>query len=50
MDKSLQELRDKLWQFRVDLNNGKIKNVREIRSVKKDIARILTKINYDKKR
>ncbi len=50
MDKSLQELRDKLWQLRVDLKSGKIKNVREIRSTRKDIARILTKMNSNEKK
>lgn len=38
----LQSLRNKLRAFRFDLASGKIKNVREIRKIKKDIARILT--------
>lgn len=40
--KSLVEKREKLRQLRFDLVAGKIKNVREIREVKKDIARFLT--------
>jgi len=38
----LQSLRSKLRALRFDLASGKIKNVREIRKIKKDIARILT--------
>ena len=40
--KLLQESREKLRQLRFDLASGKVKNVREIRMTKKDIARILT--------
>ena len=45
LQKILQGLREKLRQLRFDLASGKVKNVREIRGVKKDIARILTIIN-----
>ncbi len=38
----LHELRAKLLDLKFDLSAGKVKNVREIRKVKKDIARILT--------
>ena len=38
----LGEHRAKLQQLRFDLAGGKVKNVREIRDVKKTIARILT--------
>ncbi len=38
----LKDMRDRLWQLRVDLAAGKVKNVREIRRVRKDIARFLT--------
>jgi large subunit ribosomal protein L29 len=41
----LQEKKEKLTQLRFDLASGKVKNVREIRMVKKDIARIMTLIN-----
>jgi large subunit ribosomal protein L29 len=42
LQKLLEEKRTKLGQLRFDLAAGKIKNVREIREIKKDIARILT--------
>ena len=38
----LQDDREKLRQLRFDLSAGKVKNVREIRQIKKDVARILT--------
>ncbi len=38
----LFEKREKLRELRFNLASGKIKNVREIREIKKDIARILT--------
>ncbi len=41
----LREKREKLQKLKFDLNLGKLKNVREIRKVKKDIARILTILN-----
>ncbi len=42
LQKLLQDLKEKLRQLRFDLAAGKVKNVREIRKIKKDIARILT--------
>jgi len=42
LQKLLQDDRDNLRQLRFDLSAGKVKNVREIRKIKKDIARILT--------
>ena len=42
--KPLQEKREKLRQLRFDLSAGKVKNVREIRQIKKDVARILTSL------
>lgn len=38
----LRDDREKLKQLRFDLAAGKVKNVREIRRVKKEIAQILT--------
>lgn len=38
----LAEQREKLRQLRFDLAGGKVKNVKEIHQVKKNIARILT--------
>ncbi len=36
------EERGKLQQLRFDLPGGKVKNVREIRKIRRNIARILT--------
>ncbi|PJA02555.1 50S ribosomal protein L29, partial [bacterium (Candidatus Gribaldobacteria) CG_4_10_14_0_2_um_filter_36_18] len=38
---------EKLRQLRFDLASGKVKNVREIREIKKDIARMITLIRKD---
>ena len=38
----VKESRERLRILRFDLASGKVKNVREVRKVKKDIARILT--------
>jgi large subunit ribosomal protein L29 len=40
----LRDSREKLRQLYFDLSAGKVKNVREIRKIKKEIARILTLI------
>jgi large subunit ribosomal protein L29 len=45
LQKLLQESQEKLRQFRFNLASGKVKNVREIRQTKKDIARIMTILN-----
>ena len=42
LQKLLQASQERLRQLRFDLAAGKIKNVREIRKIKKEIARILT--------
>ena len=42
LKKTLQDNREKLRELRFNLKSGKVKNVREIRKIKKDIARILT--------
>ena len=39
---ALPELKDKLWSLKTDLAAGKVKNVKEIKKIKKNIARILT--------
>lgn len=48
-EKELQNLlstkREKLRSLKFDLSSGKVKNVKEIREVKKDIAKILTVLN-----
>ncbi len=42
LQKMTQDLSERLRQLRFDLASGKVKNVREIRQIKKDIARIFT--------
>lgn len=49
LERSLKEKKDHLRSLRFNLESGKIKNVREIREIKKDIARINTILNYEKK-
>lgn len=46
--KMLGELKDRLWNLKKDLAAGKVKNVREIRAIKKNIARILTFSKFSK--
>ena len=45
LQRMLLEKREYLRQLRFDLAAGKVKNVKQIREIKKDIARILTLIN-----
>lgn len=45
LKKELQLSKDNLWQLKLDLASGKVKNVREIRSLKKVIAVINTILN-----
>lgn len=45
LQKSLVDSRERLRNLKFDLASGKVKNVREIRNIKKDIARILTIIH-----
>ena len=42
LEKNLKELRENLGKIIFKLSANKLKNVREIRNMKKDIARILT--------
>jgi len=42
LQKMAAEERVKLQQLRFDLPGGKVKNVREIRQIRRNIARILT--------
>ena len=44
----LSEKRERLRQLRFNISSGKVKNVREIRMIKKDIARILTILKIEK--
>lgn len=45
LQRLLEEQRAKLQNLRFNLASGKVKNIREIRATKKDIARILTITN-----
>lgn len=45
LKKNLAEHKDKLWNLKTDLAAGKIKNVKEIKKIKKNIARELTLLN-----
>lgn len=42
LEKILEDLRKNQQQLRFNLAAGKVKNVREIRKIKRDVARILT--------
>jgi len=42
IQKILKDDREKLRQLKFDLATGKVKNVREIRKIKKEVAQILT--------
>jgi ribosomal protein L29 len=48
LQKFLAESREKLRELRFKDANKQLKNVREIRQIKKDNARILTLLNKDK--
>ncbi len=45
LQEELFKKREELRLLRFNLASGKVKNIREIRAVKKDIARILTVLN-----
>jgi large subunit ribosomal protein L29 len=47
LKKDLVELRNKLAKTRFDISAKQVKNHRDIRTVKKDIARILTLLKKD---
>ena len=42
LKKSLAEHKDKLWGLKTDLAAGKVKNLKHIKKLKKNIARVLT--------
>ena len=42
VDKELQMHRERLSNLKFDLSLGKVKNIREIRKIKKSIAQLLT--------
>ena len=45
LERTVQDLKKKLSDFRFKFSSGKLKNVKEINTSKKEIARILTIIN-----
>lgn len=49
LEKMLLEKRSKLVDLKFNLAAGKVKNIKEIKKIKKEIARILTFINLKKK-
>ena len=50
LNQLLSESQKKLRELRFNLASGKVKNVRTIRVLKKDIARILTILNEKSKK
>ena len=50
LTKLLIKNKERLRSLRFDLASGRVKNVREIRNLKKDIARILTLIKLQEKK
>ena len=49
LKQSIDGLRDKLRKLRFNLVGGKVKNIREIRETKKDIAKTLTLLKENEK-
>ncbi len=48
LKKDIHEMRERIWKLKADLAAGKVKNVREIKEIKKDIARSFTIMNTKK--
>ena len=49
LEKTLSEKRTALRGFRFGVSGSRVKNVKEVRNLKKDIARILTRLSSEKK-
>jgi len=49
LKQSIDGLQDKLRKLRFNLTGGKVKNIREIRETKKDIAKTLTLLKENEK-
>ena len=45
---SILDLKKKLFNLRISNKNGDLKNVSEIKKVKKEIARLFTKMNKER--
>lgn len=50
LEKDLAVYRERLNKLKFDLAAGKVKNIREIKNIKKMIARVLTLINNKHKK
>ena len=48
LKRDLEEAKEKLWQLRLDLVRGKVKNVAEIKLLRKIMAVILTLLKEQK--
>ena len=48
LENMLREKHDRLCQMRFQLISGKVKNVKEVRNTRKEIARILTLLEENK--
>lgn len=48
LEKSIQDLKKKLSDFRFRFSSNKLKNVKEIEVARKDIARMMTILNESK--
>ena len=45
LKKEIATLRKSLWDFRAGLAGSKVRNVKEGRAIKRNVARILTELN-----
>ncbi|MFA6307849.1 MAG: 50S ribosomal protein L29 [Patescibacteria group bacterium] len=45
LNESLADLRNKNREFRFSIANNQLKNIRQIRTIKKDAAKVLTVLN-----
>lgn len=45
LHKNLADFRERLRKLKFDLSQGKVKNIAEIKDIKKNIARMLTILN-----
>lgn len=50
LNQTLISLRDKLRELRFNLAGGKVKNIKEIHQTKKDIARVSTLLNENRRK
>ncbi|MDP6388055.1 MAG: 50S ribosomal protein L29 [Candidatus Pacebacteria bacterium] len=49
LDKEIREKREKLRAFRFGIAGSKVRNVKEGKNLKREVARILTELNARKK-